>query len=109
METDKSAKQRKEATEKLREIEAQLEWTKAEKDEALAKHQSEKKVWQEKVQEAELQLNKLKTNKKDEVKVCKQCWKNTANFFIHLGVIFMLTSSETHEGKDCIDGEIKNC
>lgn len=63
------ARERKELTEHMLDIENQLEWLRSEKDEEIAKLSADRRVLQDRLHDAETQLSQLKTRKRDELKV----------------------------------------
>lgn len=68
-EVDRFAREKKELSEQIQEVESQLEWLRSERDEEIAKLTSEKKVLQDRLHDAEAQLSQLKSRKRDELKV----------------------------------------
>lgn len=70
-EVDRFARDKKELSEQIQEVESQLEWLRSERDEEIAKLTSEKKVLQDRLHDAEAQLSQLKSRKRDELKVIK--------------------------------------
>lgn len=70
-EADRFAREKKELSEQIQEVESQLEWLRSERDEEITKLTSEKKVLQDRLHDAEAQLSQLKSRKRDELKVIK--------------------------------------
>lgn len=66
---DRFAREKKELSEQMREVESQLEWLRSERDDEIAKLTTEKKVLQDRLHDAETQLSQLKSRKRDELKV----------------------------------------
>lgn len=66
---DRFARERKDLTEQLQEIETQLEWVRSEREDEISKLKNEKKVLQDRLYDAESQLSQLKSRKRDELKV----------------------------------------
>lgn len=66
---DRFAREKKELSEQILEVENQLEWVRSEKDEQMAKVSADRKVLQDRLHEAETQLAQLKSRKRDELKV----------------------------------------
>lgn len=66
---DRFAREKKELSEQIQEIESQLDWIRSERDDEIAKLASEKKVLQDRLHDAETQLSQLKSRKRDELKV----------------------------------------
>lgn len=69
-EVDRFARERKEMTEQIQEVENQLEWMRSERDDKITKLMAEKKTLQDRLHDAESQLSQLKSRKRDELKVC---------------------------------------
>lgn len=69
-ELDRFARERKELSEQIQEVESQLEWLRSERDDEVVKLTAEKKVLQDHLHDAETQLSQLKSRKRDELKVC---------------------------------------
>lgn len=69
IEVDCFARERKELSEQIREVESQLEWLRHEKDDEIAKLAADKKALQDRLHDAETQLSQLKSRKHDELKV----------------------------------------
>jgi len=72
-EMDRFAREKKELSEQIQEIESQLDWLRAERDEEIAKLTAEKRVVQDRLHDAEVQLAQLKSRKRDELKVGYSC------------------------------------
>ena len=70
---DRFAREKKELSEQIQEIESQLDWLRAERDEEIAKLTAEKRVVQDRLHDAEVQLAQLKSRKRDELKVGYSC------------------------------------
>lgn len=68
-EMDRFARERKELTEQIQDIENQLEWIRSERDEEIAKLTAEKRALQDRLHDADVQLSQLKSRKRDEQKV----------------------------------------
>ena len=68
-EIDRFAREKKELLEQMQEIESQLDWLRAERDEEIAKLTAEKRAVQDRLHDAEVQLAQLKSRKRDELKV----------------------------------------
>lgn len=68
-ELDRFARERKELTEQVQDVESQLEWLRAEKYDEIAKLVAERKNLQDRLHDAETQLNQLRSRKRDELKV----------------------------------------
>lgn len=68
-EMDRFAREKKELSEQIQEIESQLDWVRSERDDEIAKLTSEKKVLQDRLHDADTQLSQLKSRKRDELKV----------------------------------------
>lgn len=66
---DRFAREKRELSEQILEVENQLEWVRSEKDEQMAKVSADRKVLQDRLHEAETQLAQLKSRKRDELKV----------------------------------------
>lgn len=66
---DRFAREKKELSEQMREVESQLEWLRSERDDEIAKLTTEKKILQDRLHDAETQLSQLKSRKRDELKV----------------------------------------
>lgn len=66
---DRFARERKELTEQIQDIENQLEWIRSERDDEIAKLTAEKRALQDRLHDAEIQLSQLKSRKRDEQKV----------------------------------------
>lgn len=66
---DRFARERKELTEQIQDIENQLEWIRSERDEEIAKLTAEKRALQDRLHDADVQLSQLKSRKRDEQKV----------------------------------------
>lgn len=66
---DRFAREKKELSEQMQEVESQLEWLRSERDDEIAKLTAEKKVLQGRLHDAETQLSQLKSRKRDELKV----------------------------------------
>lgn len=66
---DRFAREKRELSEQVHEVESQLEWLRSERDEEIAKLASEKKALQDRLHDAESQILQLKTRKRDELKV----------------------------------------
>lgn len=73
---DRFAREKKELSEQIQEIESQLEWLRSERDDEITKFTAEKKVLQDRLHDAETQLSQLKSRKRDELKVghCAFCY-----------------------------------
>lgn len=69
-EVDRFARERKDLSEQIQEVESQLEWIRSERDDEIAKLSAEKKVLQDRLHDAETQLSQLRSRKRDELKVC---------------------------------------
>jgi predicted nuclease with TOPRIM domain len=68
-EMDRFAREKKELSEQIHEVESQLEWVRSERDDEIIKLTVEKKVLQDRLHDAETQLSHLKSRKRDELKV----------------------------------------
>ncbi|RWW68410.1 hypothetical protein BHE74_00024064 [Ensete ventricosum] len=68
-EMERFARERKELTEQILDVENQLEWLRSEKDEEIAKLSADRRGLQDRLHDAETQLSQLKTRKRDELKV----------------------------------------
>ena len=68
-EMDRFAREKKERSEQIQEVESQLEWLHSERDDEIAKLTAEKKALQDRLHDAETQLSQLKSRKHDELKV----------------------------------------
>lgn len=68
-EMDRFAREKKEHSEQMQEVESQLEWIRSERDDEIAKLSADKKALQDRLHEAETQLSQLKSRKRDELKV----------------------------------------
>lgn len=68
-EIDRFAREKKELTEQIQEVESQLEWHRSERDDEMKKLTTEKKMLQDRLHDAESQLSQLKSRKRDELKV----------------------------------------
>lgn len=66
---DRFARERKELSDQIQEIESQLEWFRSERDDEITKLTAEKKVLQDRLHDAESQISQLKSRKRDELKV----------------------------------------
>ena len=68
-EMDRFAREKKELSEQMQEVESQLEWLRSERDDEIAKLTAEKKAFQDRLHDADAQLSHLKSRKHDELKV----------------------------------------
>ena len=68
-EMEQFARERKELTEQILDVENQLEWLRSEKDEEIAKLSADRRGLQDRLHDAETQLSQLKTRTRDELKV----------------------------------------
>lgn len=68
-EMDRFAREKKELSEQIQEVESQLEWLRLERDDGISKLTSEKKGLQDRLHDAETQISHLKSRKRDELKV----------------------------------------
>lgn len=69
VELDRFAREKKELSEQIQEVESQLEWLRSERDDEIKKLNAEKKVLQDRLHDAETQISQLKSRKRDELKV----------------------------------------
>lgn len=83
-EGERSAREKKELCEQMLELESQLEWVRAEKDEEIEKLSADRKALQDRCHDAETQLSQLKSRKRDELKVAQSYCskKNRTSTFI---------------------------
>lgn len=68
-ELDRFAREKKELSEQIQEVESQLDWLRSERDDEITKLSAEKKVLQDRLHDAETQISQLKSRKRDELKV----------------------------------------
>lgn len=66
---DRFAREKKELSEQVQEVESQLEWLRSERDDEIVRLSAEKKTLQDRLHDAEIQLSRLKSCKRDELKV----------------------------------------
>ncbi|KAM2969916.1 hypothetical protein FF2_016950 [Malus domestica] len=67
-EIDCFAREKKELSEQIQEVESQLEWHRSERDDEIRRLATERKVLQDRLHDAETQLSQLKSRKRDELK-----------------------------------------
>jgi DNA repair exonuclease SbcCD ATPase subunit len=92
-EMDRLAREKKELSEQILEVESQLEWLRSERDEGITKLTAEKKVLQDRLHDAETQLSQLKSRKRDELKVSDYLT------FGHLAPFLLLCSGYFQQNK----------
>lgn len=63
------ARERKELSEQIQEVESQLEWLRLERDDEIKKLGAEKKALQDRLHDAEAQISQLKSRNREELKV----------------------------------------
>ena len=68
-ETDRFARERKDLSEQIQDLESQLEWLRSERDDEVGKLTAKNKVLQDRLHDADTQLSLLKSRKRDELKV----------------------------------------
>lgn len=68
-EMERFAREKKELTEQIQDVESQLDWHRAERDEEITKLTADKRSLQDRLHDAEVQLAQLKSRKRDELKV----------------------------------------
>lgn len=80
---DRFAREKKELSEQIQEVESQLEWLRSERDDEITKLSAEKKVLQDRLHDAETQLSQLKSRKRDELKVVLS---NLLNYYFFISI-----------------------
>lgn len=68
-EVDRVTREKKELSEQIQDVESQLDWHRAERDEEITKLTADKRTLQDRLHDAEVQLAQLKSRKRDELKV----------------------------------------
>ena len=81
-ETDRFARERKDLSEQIQDLESQLEWLRSERDDEVGKLTAKNKVLQDRLHDADTQLSLLKSRKRDELKVVYFICNGYASFLL---------------------------